>query len=100
MHQPLLKAAEDHGIAIGSPARLLLEHWLATKPNRTLQMTWKHYIAAVIKQMGIESRETLRADIVGRARTVANASGGVLGFGAKSTDEKRVIAELEQTLTL
>ena len=96
----ILKAAEDNGIAIGSPARMLLEHWLTKKPSRSLAVTWKHYITAVIKQMGVESRETLRADLLGRALAVANASGGVLGFGAISTDEKRVIAELEEALTL
>lgn len=97
--EQILKAASDHGITNDSPAALLLEHWLDRKPNRELGATWKHYIAAVVAQMGAESRESLRSEIVARATAVANASGGLLGFGKISNDEKRVIAEVEQALT-
>ena len=97
--EQVLKAASDHGITSDTPAAQLLEHWLERKPNRKLGATWNHYIAAVVAQMGAESRSALRTDIIGRATAVANAAGGLLGFGKISIDEKHVIAELEKALT-
>jgi hypothetical protein len=98
--EQILKTAKDEGIASDSPAAMLLGHWLTAKPKRELESTWKHYIVAVMRQMGVESQTVLRTEIIGRARAVANASGGILGFGKISADEKRVIAELEEALTI
>ncbi len=97
--EQILRAANDHGITSDTPAAKLLEHWLAKKPNQELGTTWKHYIAAIVVQMGAESRSAFRADIIGRATAVANAAGGLLGFGKISADEKSVIVELERALT-
>jgi tellurite resistance protein len=97
--KPILKAAEDKGIVSDSPGAKLLEHWLTQKPKRELASTWKHYIAAVNENLGSDAKAALRDDILGRARAVANASGGVLGFGKISSDEKRVLEELEQVLS-
>ncbi len=95
---PILKAAEENGIASESPAARLLEHWLTHQPKRELAETWKHYIAAITKNMSSDSRTTLRNDILERAKAVANASGGILGFGKVSHEEKKVIADLELML--
>jgi hypothetical protein len=96
--EPIAQAAKNEGISSGSPAEKLLEHWLATKPKRELASTWKHYISAVMQRMSDDAKLSLRREIIGRANAVANASGGILGFGKVSSDEKRVIAELEKTL--
>lgn len=96
---PIMKAAEDQGMVSGTPAASLLEHWLTNKPKAQLASTWKQYIAAVSAQLSDEAHAALRDDIIQRAKAVANATGGVLGFGKISADEKRVIAELEQALT-
>ena len=98
--EQILKTAQDEGIASDGPAAVLLEHWLTTRPKRELESTWKHYIVAVMGQMGVESQTLLRTEIIKRARAVANASGGILGFGKISADEKRVIAQLEEALTI
>ena len=37
----------------------------------------------------------LKENLVGRARTVAEAAGGFLGIGAISTEEESVLGELE-----
>lgn len=98
--EQILQSARDQGIAIDTPAATLLEHWLSSKPKRQLGETWKHFITAVISQMGVESRKTLRNDLIARATAVARASGGVLGFGKISSEQRRVLSELEATLTL
>ncbi|TWU20962.1 hypothetical protein Pla52o_39940 [Novipirellula galeiformis] len=95
---PIIEAAKEKGITSDSPAAALLEQWLSVKPSRKLITTWQHYIAAVMDQMSVETQAALRSDLIGRAQAVANAAGGVLGFGKVSADEKRVLNELEQTL--
>lgn len=92
----ILKAAREQGIADDSPAAKRLEDWLDTKPSPQLASTWKHYVRATTAKMSDEARQALRSDVVRRARAVAKASGGPMGFGVVSSDEKRVIAELEK----
>ena len=49
--------------------------------------------------LGKEQRETVRRDIVERARSVADAAGGVLGMGSRiSRDEKEVLKRIEAAL--
>ena len=97
--EPIVNAAIDQAILSGSPGAELLEHWLNAEPKGELASTWKHYITAIMEQMSDEAKVLLRSDILMRAKAVANASGGILGFGKVSSEEKRVIAELEQALT-
>lgn len=93
----IVKAAKEQGIKDESPAAHLLEHWLDTKPNPQLASTWKHYIRITTEKLSVDVRKALCTDVVRRSRAVAKASGGPLGFGTISSDEKRVIAEIEQS---
>jgi tellurite resistance protein len=97
--EPILKCAKEQGITSGSAAEKLLDHWLANKPKRELTSTWRDYMATVIEKMSDEAIASLRTDIMKRATCVANASGGILGFGKVSADEARVISEIEKALT-
>ncbi|EMI18072.1 hypothetical protein RMSM_04997 [Rhodopirellula maiorica SM1] len=96
--EPILAAAHEKGIADGTPAADLLEHWLTVKPKKKLALTWKHYITELITQMSDDSLLSLRADIMDRARAVADASGGVLGFVKTTIDERRVLSFLDEVL--
>jgi hypothetical protein len=95
----ILECAKEQGIAPGSAAEKLLVHWLSHKPNRELTSTWQDYMASVIEKMSDESLLSLRSDMIRKATNVANASGGVLGFGKVSGDESRVISQIEKALT-
>ncbi|GAA5507651.1 hypothetical protein [Novipirellula caenicola] len=96
--QPILAAAHEKGITEGTPAADLLEHWLSNKPKKQLALTWKHYITELISQMSDDALLSLRTDIMDRARAVANASGGVLGFVKTTIDERRVLSFLDEVL--
>lgn len=92
----ILKAAHERGITEDSPAAELLEHWLNDKPTEELTAAWKHYVTAITKQLGHDRRAALRKATMERARSVAKASGGTLGFNSISVSEEKVLSDLEQ----
>ncbi len=90
----ILEAAAQVGVRADSPGFVLLNGWLCCRPHRTLIRTWKDYIAAIQKFLSPEAYKALRLSTVNRARTVAEASGGVLGFLKVSRAEEDAIQEL------
>ena len=93
----ILAAATQHGIDSGSPARALLEHWLACRPELKMMDAWKEYIASLSSRLPPERAQQLCEEILGRARAIAATSGGILGLGAKvSVAEQFALDELER----
>jgi hypothetical protein len=76
-----------------------LQHWLKKRPGADMREAWKHYIKDLCQRLkGREQEiERLKHDLLDRARDVAQAAGGFLGFGNKmSAAESNVLGELEQ----
>lgn len=92
----ILAAAADQGIAPGSQSYELLQNWLEARPGADLLATWGAYAVELAAQLSPAQRTALRAELVERARHVAEAAGGFLGLGAVSEAEEQVIAELEK----
>jgi hypothetical protein len=58
--------------------------------------TWVEYIRELRGQLSEEEHKSLKASLLGRARSVAEASGGYLGLGLKvSKTETAVLKTLE-----
>jgi hypothetical protein len=99
-HNALLAAAEHAGLSKGGASYQLLEEWLRERPSPQLLAAWKAYIAILSSAMNVQDKEALKQDLLGRARTVAEAAGGFLGLGKKiSSAEQAVLTELEQAFT-
>jgi tellurite resistance protein len=95
----LLKAAEERGVKEGSPARQLLEGWLQRRPGPQLFETWKRYAPVLRGSLQGAERDAMHARIIDLARGVAEAAGGFLGLGSKTSPaERAVLDELERTL--
>jgi hypothetical protein len=93
----VLAAAEANGITAGSPGHELLEDWLTHRPDGRLLATWGEYIVGLCASLDPAERDALRDEILGRARTVAEAAGGFLGLGSKiSREEEVVLQQLER----
>jgi len=93
----VLAAAVQKGLEPGHPGYLLLEGWLDQQPERRLLDVWKGYVASLAPTLSGPAKHALQADLLGRARAVAEAAGGLLGFGTKiSKAEQSVLNELEQ----
>ena len=84
------------GVEKGSPSADLLTEWLKFKPDREILKAWKEYVQALSETLPAEESEKLRSALLGLGRAVAQASGGVLGFGNKvSRAERAILDELE-----
>ncbi len=91
-----LKAAASMGVPEGSHAYALLEKWLVAKPSVGIVAAWKEYVKALAKAWGREQTGHIRKAIIGRATSVAQAAGGLLGLGNKiSIKEQAVLDELD-----
>jgi len=93
--QAVLSGAEANGIVNGSPGYQLLESWLAHRPDGRLLEVWGAFIVGLCAELEESDRESLKEQILGRARSVAEATGGFLGLGNRvSSEEEIILAEL------
>ncbi len=92
----ILEAAARSGVEKGSTTFELLENWLQRKPGPELLRTWKHYVSAIGAQLEPDNQTALKDRVLGQARAVAEAAGGILGLGFKvSASEEKVLKDLE-----
>lgn len=92
----LLSAASGIGLDPAGPAYQLLTQWLAKPPGPHLLETWTDYIRGTSADLGEDARHTLQLHVLGRARRVAEAAGGLLGLASKvSAAEETMLAQLE-----
>lgn len=95
----IIEAARARGIESGSAADTQLQDWLTTRPSEALFSTTVRAIGAMFASRPESEREVGEKDLLAYLTSVASASGGVLGFGAVSDQERavleRVTAELE-----
>ena len=93
----VLEQAASVGIKPGTEAAVFLESWLHEKPEHGWHQLWADYMRELLKKMKLEDREMLKNEVLGRARLVAEASGGVMGLGFNvSATEKVMLEKLEK----
>jgi hypothetical protein len=92
----MLKAAEAQGLDSKGIAYSLLKQWMTHKPGEKMMSAWEVYVQALCKELGESEKEELKAEVLGHARVIAQASGGFLGLGSKiSKSEEAVLQKLE-----
>src|SRR5215467_1011244 len=91
----ILQGAHGKGLEEGSDGYELLQSWLARAPGEELFMAWEAYIKALASQLNDEQNRLLKNQIVGFAKLVATAAGGILGFGKVSASEEKVLHRIE-----
>ena len=88
----LLDAAEEDRIAFEHPAHSLLRNWIEKRPGPALFDAWELHVSLAART------PKQREQILGRAREVAQASGGLLGIGKVSGAESEVLETIEELL--
>ncbi len=91
----VLSAAEGNGIASDNPVFALLENWLKQRPDGRLIEVWEAFIVDLCVELSPTERDALKDQVISRARDVAEATGGFLGLGNKtSAVEEAVLVRL------
>lgn len=90
------EAVEKSGL--DQSARELLGTWTKNRPGSELLDIWCQYAGVLIKSLDESQRKTLRDQILSQAQAVAEAAGGVLGFGSVSPSEKATIDKIKKAL--
>ena len=92
----VLEAVETLGHNRDSASYHLLEHWLEEPPSHSLFSAWKEYVTAILNAMpNPGAKLTLEDSLMKQVRSVAAASGGILGIHTISDAEETALAELE-----
>ena len=93
----VLQAAEKSGVSKQSSSYELLSGWLAKKPPAELTIAWKQYVSALIANLDEAAKTALKTELLGRAKSVAEAAGGFLSLTARiSNAEQKVLDDLER----
>jgi hypothetical protein len=92
----VLEAAAESFISKDSPDFDLLRQWMEHKPGPKLLEAWKHYVKGLCGELTQHQKNALKKDLIGHARQVAEATGGILGLGNKiSKPEQKMLDKLE-----
>lgn len=77
----------------------LLDNWLSQQPTPDMFAAWEGYAAALVAAMSADEAAALKSALINEIRVVAEASGGLLGWGAVSKGESSVMSRIEAALT-
>ncbi len=91
-------AMAEQGFAANSPAWKLLESWLDHPPSEDVLEAWREYATSLIQHTDPDQRVQLEHELLGRARDVARAAGGVLNMGGVSRAEEAVLRQIEDVV--
>lgn len=98
--QAVMTAAVKSGVPAGSSALLGLEAWLKRGPTADGRVAWHAFAAELRKTLTPAELATFRRDLMVYAKSVAEASGGILGMAFQiSESEARIIKDLEKSLS-
>jgi hypothetical protein len=95
----ILQGAHGKGLEQGSPGYELLVSWLDKRPAEGLYDAWEGYIRALASQLNDEQVRLLKNQIVGFAKLVADAAGGILGLNKISGSEEKVLERIAAAFT-
>jgi hypothetical protein len=93
----ILELARTLGLKPDAAGFAYLSRWLDEKPEPSWHTLWADYVRELVALMKPEDCALLKHTILGRARIVAEVSGGFLGTLWRVSDaEKAVLDRLEQ----
>jgi len=94
----IIEAARSRGIESGSAADQQLATWLTNRPAGDFFERTLRAIRAMLQARPPHEREASQRDLLSYCTAIAAASGGILGFGTVSDQERQVLARISQEL--
>ena len=75
---------------------VVVGRWLDRKPDSRLLEAWSHYVKSLTEDLDPTTRTALKDELLGHAKVVAEASGGLLGWRSVSPQEQAVLDRLAE----
>jgi hypothetical protein len=94
----IVRAAKSRGIEAGSSADQQLMRWLTERPSEQFFEKTLRAIRAILEARPPEERESSERDLLSLCTAIASASGGIVGFGAVSDEERQILAHISGEL--
>ena len=94
----LVKLARDRGIAEGSPADRQLSELMARQPSPDVFARATRLIRAMLDTGSSEGGTMSAEDLIKYSESIAAASGGILGIGRISAEERATLARIVTAL--
>ena len=94
----IVQFARERGIAADSVADRQLAQWLEQRPSEDVFARATRLIAAMLEHPPSEGQPLQADDLLRRCEEIAAASGGVLGFGKISAQERSLLARIQTAL--
>jgi len=94
----LVTLARERGIAEGSAADRQLSEWMARKPSPDVFARATRLIRAMLATGSKEGDALTADDLIRYCESIAAASGGILGIGRISADERATLVKIAAEL--
>ena len=94
----IVALARGRGIKHGSPADDLLHDWLSRRPPEEVFTRATRLIRAMLAAHSGEMHDLSADDLVRYCEGIASASGGILGVGKVSVEEREALAQIARQL--
>ena len=94
----LITFARERGITEGSPADRQLSDWMARQPSADVFARATRLIRAMLDTGSPIGGKLTADDLIKYSESIASASGGLLGIGKISTEERATLAKIVDAL--
>jgi len=94
----IVDLARTRGIADGSAADRQLHAWLSHHPTQEVFTRATRLINAMLAAGSAEMHDLSAADLVKYCESIATASGGILGIGKVSAEERAALSQIQSAL--
>jgi hypothetical protein len=94
----LVELARSRGIAEGTPADRKLAEWLTTRPEAAVFSRATRLIRAMLETPSPEHANLTADELVKYCESIAAASGGILGMGRISAEERSLLSNIASEL--
>jgi len=95
----IVEAARSRGVDSGSTADRQLAEWLDTRPSEAFFERTLRAVGAILESHPEEERKASHRDLLAYCSAIASASGGILGFGTISGEERQLLAHISDELS-
>ena len=94
----LVSLARDRGVGEGEPADRLLADWMVREPSPEIFANAMRLIRAMLSNAAPGDDTISADDIIHYCELIAEASGGIFGFGKVSAEERKTLTQIAAEL--